>query len=152
MDDAKCELVRGWLSVANRDLAAARRLAGGDDPLWDNAAYHCQQAAEKVVKGYLVFCDRRFKKTHDIADLAKTALQYEARFSAWLDAAKLLTPYAQELRYPVEGEEPLGMDAEHYQEAEQAAAGIFEFVCSLLPEEAQPPKLENSHDYGGDQT
>jgi HEPN domain-containing protein len=54
MDDAKCELVREWLSIAQRDLVAARRLVTGNEPLWDTAVYHCQQAAEKAVKGYLV--------------------------------------------------------------------------------------------------
>ncbi len=142
MADAKCELVREWLSIANRDLAAARRLASGDDPLWDNAAYHCQQAAEKAVKGYPVFCDRRFRKTHDIVDLMETAIEHEARFVAWFDAAKLLTPYAQELRYPAEGEVPLEMDAEHYRDAERAAVGILDFVRSLLPAEARPPAGE----------
>ena len=142
MDEAKCELVREWLSMANRHLAAARRLACGADPLWDNAVYHCQQAAEKAIKGYLVFCDRRFKKTHDIVDLANTAVEYDARFSAWFDAAKLLTPYAQEFRYPAEGREPFEMDAERYREAERAADGIFDFVCSMLPEETHPPKMK----------
>jgi len=141
MDDAKYELVRGWLERAQLDLTTARRLGAGDDPLWETAVYHCQQAAEKAVKGYLVFCDRRFKKTHDVEDLVKVAEEYETRFAAWHAAAQLLTPYAQEFRYPVEGREPWELDEEQYQQAEQAAAGIFAFVCSLLPEEAQPRKV-----------
>ena len=140
MDDAKCELVREWLKSAQLDLTAARRLGAGDDPLWETAVYHCQQAAEKAVKGCLVFCDRRFKKTHDVEDLLKAAEEHEAGFAAWHAAAKLLAPYAQEFRYPVEGRESLELDEEQYQEAEQAAAGIFAFVCSLLPVEARPLK------------
>ena len=132
------ELVREWLDRALLDLTAARRLGTGDDPLWETAVYHCQQAAEKAVKGYLVFKDRRSKKTHDVEDLVKTAEEYETRFVAWHDAAKLLTPYAQEFRYPVEGRERMEIDDEHYRQAEQAAAGFFSFVCSLLPKEAVP--------------
>ncbi len=139
MNDAKCELVQARLLRAQRDLMAAQRLAAGDDPLWDTAAYHCQQAAEKAVKGYLVFCDRRFKKTHDVEELVKAADAYNDRFSAWQDAAKLVTPYAQAFRYPVEGGEPLEIDEGQYRQAEQAAAGLFAFVCPLLPEEARPP-------------
>jgi HEPN domain-containing protein len=138
MADAKCELVREWLERARLDLATARRLGSGKDPLWETAVYHCQQAAEKAVKGYLVFRDRRVKKTHDVEDLVKTAEEYEARFSAWHAAAKLVTPYAQEFRYPVEGRELLELDEEQYRQAEQAAAGILAFVCSLLPQEARP--------------
>ena len=136
MDDPKCELVCEWLLKAQRDLLSARRLAGGDEPLWDTAVYHCQQAAEKVVKGYLVFHDRRFKKTHDVEDLVIMAEACDKRFAAWHDAAKLVTPYAQAFRYPADAPEP---DQEVYAAAEQAAAGLFAFVCSLLPKDAQPP-------------
>jgi len=40
MDDAKCELVREWLERAQLDLATARRLGAGDDPLWEVAGDH----------------------------------------------------------------------------------------------------------------
>ena len=74
-----------------------------------------------------------------VEDLVKAAEEQEPGFAAWHAAAKLVTPYAQEFRYPVHGREPLEIDEEHYRQAEQAAAGIFAFVCSLLPVEAQPP-------------
>jgi HEPN domain-containing protein len=138
MDDPKSELVQAWLVKAQTDLIAARRLAVGNDPLWDAAVYHCQQAAEKAVKGYLVFSDRRFKKIHDVEDLVVMAEECNNRFSAWHDAAKLVTPYAQAFRYPAE-ESQFEPDQHKYVAAEQAAAGLFAFVCSLLPEEARPP-------------
>lgn len=65
MDEAKRSLVQAWLIKAQRDLASAQRLSVGDDPLLDTAAYHCQQAAEKAIKGFLVFSDVRVRKTHD---------------------------------------------------------------------------------------
>lgn len=52
MDDAKRDLVRAWLLRA--DLASARKLAAGADPLLDTAIYHCQQAAEKTLEALLV--------------------------------------------------------------------------------------------------
>ena len=58
MTDAKTQLVRGWLTKAQHDLASARVLAASDPPLLDTAIYHCQQAAGKAVKGYLVYCDQ----------------------------------------------------------------------------------------------
>ena len=50
----------------------------------------------------------------------------------------------QEFRYPAEGREPLELDEEQYQQAEQAAAGLFAFVCSLLPREAQPSEAKQN--------
>jgi HEPN domain-containing protein len=62
MDDAAIELVRDWLTRANHDLRAARMLATGVDPLLDTAIYHCQQAAEKSVKGWLQANDNPLPK------------------------------------------------------------------------------------------
>lgn len=42
-----------WITKAEEDLAAARRLLQ-DDPLPTPAAFHCQQAAEKALKAFLV--------------------------------------------------------------------------------------------------
>jgi len=56
MTDAKAQLVQSWLAKAQHDLAAARVLAASAPPLLDTAIYHCQQATEKAIKGYLVFC------------------------------------------------------------------------------------------------
>jgi HEPN domain len=75
-------------------------------------------------------------KTHDVEKLVELAASYEPAFSAWKKAAETLTPYATAFRYPPKASEP---DNEQYQQAEQAAAGVFACVCSLLPEEARPP-------------
>ena len=53
MDEAKRDLVRAWLTLAQHDLASARKLSTDPDPYLDTAIYHCQQAAEKAVKGFL---------------------------------------------------------------------------------------------------
>lgn len=51
--NARQELARNWLIKAQHDLAAARKLCADPDPYLDVAIYHCQQAAEKTVKGFL---------------------------------------------------------------------------------------------------
>ncbi len=42
MDEAKRELVRGWLVKAQHDLATARKAAAEPDPYLDTTIYHCQ--------------------------------------------------------------------------------------------------------------
>jgi HEPN domain-containing protein len=137
MDEAAGDLVRQWLEKASSDLDSARKLASAPDRILETAFFHCQQAAEKAVKGYLAYRDCPLEKTHDVERLVSLAMSYEPRFSAWQTAAEMLTPYATEFRYPRDAVEP---NEELYQEAEQAAAGLFAFVCSLLPPEVQPPK------------
>lgn len=54
MQKAKVVLVKFWLRKAQRDLAVAQKLAA-DFP--DIAIYHCQQGAEKALKGFLILHD-----------------------------------------------------------------------------------------------
>jgi len=135
MDEAKRELVQTWLTKAQHDLAAARKLAEEPDPYLDAAIYHCQQAAEKAVKGFLVFCDKDFEKTHNIRLLVALAIPCESGFSSWLKTAIQLTPYAGMFRYPGGRLEP---DRVEFDQALKDADELYHFVLSLLPEEIHP--------------
>ncbi|HEY0833800.1 MAG TPA: HEPN domain-containing protein [Azospirillum sp.] len=48
------ESVLPWLGVVEQDMKAIRNNLYGPDPVPTVAAYHCQQAAEKLVKATLV--------------------------------------------------------------------------------------------------
>jgi HEPN domain-containing protein len=135
MDEAKRQLVQSWLIKAQHDLAAARKLSSAPDPYLDTAIYHCQQAAEKAVKGFLVFHDQEFDKTHNIQLLVTLAAPFEKAFSSWLEAAERLTPYAVAFRYPSEILEP---DQSEFDQAVEAAEGLLAFVLSCLPPSVQP--------------
>ena len=135
MSDPKRELVRSWLAKAQRDLASARALAAADPPLLDTAVYHCQQAAEKAIKAFLVFCDCEFGRVHDLEALVIAAAPFAAAFWDWADAARRLTPYVRIYRYPGYADEPTPPE---FGEALEDAEGIFAFVLSLLPEDMHP--------------
>lgn len=135
MSDAKHELVRLWLLKAQRDLGAAHKMAGGQDAYLDVAIYHCQQGAEKALKGFLVFHDQRVEKTHDLSLLVNLAVRADSGFTQWLDAAEQLTPYATAFRYPGEA---LAPSAQEFQKALQAAEGLYAFVLSTLPNDVSP--------------
>jgi HEPN domain-containing protein len=101
----------------------------------DVAIYHCQQAVEKALKGFLTFHDEDFPKTHDLRALTTQACQFEASFSNWLVEASLLTPYAVEFRYPGVISEP---SREEFDEALSAAKRMCEHILKLLPSSVQP--------------
>ena len=65
MDEAKRELVHAWLIKARNDLITARKIGALPDGPLDTAIYHCQQAAEKAVKGFLAFHDHRLERSHE---------------------------------------------------------------------------------------
>lgn len=124
-----------WLTKAQQDLAVAHKLSGGSDPYLGAAIFHCQQAAEKAVKGFLVFHNREFEKTHNIRLLIELALPFETSFSTWLDAGAYLTPFATKFRYPGETMQP---EPEEFQQALADAEGFYAFVLSVLPAEVHP--------------
>jgi HEPN domain-containing protein len=64
--DNKDELVQNWLIKTQHDLLAAKKLSAEPEIYGDIAIYHCQQSAEKAVKGFLILHNQEFPRTHDI--------------------------------------------------------------------------------------
>ena len=60
------EPAAAWLAVVDDDLRQVVNNLHGPLPSLAGAAYHCQQAAEKLVKAVLVEARTAFSKTHDI--------------------------------------------------------------------------------------
>jgi len=77
---------------ARNDLETARLLFSLPDSPTDTAIYHCQQAAEKCIKGWLLWRGQVFPRTHHLGVLLEIAIQLEPNFDPLLDAAELLTP------------------------------------------------------------
>ena len=69
MDEALAKLTREWLTKALHDLQTARIVASSTDGPLDSAIYHCQQAAEKTVKGWLTANNIAFEPMYDLARL-----------------------------------------------------------------------------------
>lgn len=135
MTDAKMQLVQSWLIKAQHDLTSARVLAAHTPPLLETAIYHCQQAAEKALKGYLAFCDREIERVHDLEVLVRAAQMDVPAFADWTAAAIRLTPYARLYRYPGYASEP---SQQQFAQALTDAEGLYAFVLSLLPQDARP--------------
>ncbi len=137
MADASLTEAKAWMVKAWRDLETARRAATGEPPFYDVAVYHCQQAAEKAVKAFLVRHGKPYEKTHDIEVLVDLAGEVNSSFSALTDAADVLTPYATRFRYP---NSTFAVEPEpaEYETALRHAQTIFDFVLHLLPQEARP--------------
>ncbi|MCX7050132.1 MAG: HEPN domain-containing protein [Candidatus Sumerlaeota bacterium] len=129
MDEAKKELVQSWLTKAAHDLAAAKSLAADEEPLLDVAIYHCQQAAEKSVKGLLVAGDICFGKTHDVKALIAQALPIAPELTPFLLTAGDLTNYATEFRYPGAKMAP---EREEFMRALMDSEAIVSLVLKLI--------------------
>jgi HEPN domain-containing protein len=127
--DAQNELARNWLIKAEHDILAAQKLSDQPEIYGDVAIYHCQQAAEKAVKGFLVLHSQAFPKTHDVRLLVQLAIAVNPKFEKYQEASEILTPYATEFRYPSDIMQPT---QEELEDALDKAKDIFDFVISLI--------------------
>jgi HEPN domain-containing protein len=99
------------------------------------AVYHCQQAAEKALKGFLVYHGLRPEKTHDLGLLIERAMEIEPGFGSWQDAADRLTPFATAYRSPGILDQP---NPEDYEEAIDDSETIVKQVLAFLPPGLHP--------------
>jgi len=87
---------REWIKVADRDFGSARSLL--QDGFAENAAYFCQQAAEKLLKAALTEGGREPPKTHDLVEWADLAeIQLTGERQVFLTR---LSDHAARSRYP----------------------------------------------------
>ena len=133
-DPARVSDTKSWLARAADDLEAAERLLKAP-AMFGAAVFHCQQAAEKALKGFLAWHDTPFRKTHDLEESGEACIAIDATLRETIDRAIPLTEYAWKFRYPGEPEEPTREEAD---DALAAARDVYAAIAALLPDEARP--------------
>ncbi|MCL2342460.1 MAG: HEPN domain-containing protein [Firmicutes bacterium] len=94
-----------WFQFADSDLAAAEYLQGMHPQPMEIICYHCQQSAEKYLKGYLIFKDTVAPpRIHNIDTLCEMCSEHDGRFHEIKKACNVLTGYGVQSRYPNEME------------------------------------------------
>jgi len=88
-----------WTILADKDLKSAELLIKNPE-LIENTCYHCQQAVEKYLKGYLVMHGKNPPKKHDLDVLCHLCMNINEKFKQIRDYCSDLTIYAIETRYP----------------------------------------------------
>ena len=114
-----------WFEKAAKDLRCAEIDLAAKPPAPEDALYHCQQAAEKALKGFLVWHDEPFPKTHDLGRLGKQAYEIDPTLETQIEAVVEFTKYAWMFRYPGEIDEPTA------EEAAEALRTVRVFVAAI---------------------
>jgi HEPN domain-containing protein len=125
---------RAWFAKAFNDLRAAETLVATSPPLFDEAVFHCQQAAEKALKGFLACNGCTFRKTHNLEEIGEQCLAIDPSLRDVIDQAVPLSEYAWKFRYPGE---PFQPGPDEVAEALATARGVFEAAVSRLPFDAR---------------
>jgi HEPN domain-containing protein len=94
------EDIKKWIMKALNDLGVARHELNlpEDEMTTDAICFHYQQAAEKLLKAYLVFKNVEFKKIHQLELLLKICSEQDIDFKGLYIGT--LSDYAVEIRYP----------------------------------------------------
>lgn len=123
------EYVNKWIKKADNDLkVASNELSLSTEYMVTEAiCFHSQQAAEKLLKAYLIALGIDFDRTHNIEYLIKLCSSKDKDFID-LDAGNL-TSYAVNIRYPDSFSIP---DIEEAQESYKTAVRIRIMVLEKL--------------------
>ncbi|MBM4284407.1 MAG: HEPN domain-containing protein [Deltaproteobacteria bacterium] len=108
------EQARLYLLKAAEDEALLDEVLGSPRVSDAVIGFHCQQAAEKLLKASLSFLGVRFRKTHDLRELMDLLEDKGHRLPDHLQDLDRLSPYAVEFRYGLfawEEERPLNRQA-----------------------------------------
>ena len=65
---------KAWFRKAKADLRAAEHALLAQPPLLEDLFFHCQQVAEKALKGFLVWNSQPFRKTHSLEEIGELCL------------------------------------------------------------------------------
>lgn len=114
------------------DLKSAEYLLSMHPVPVEVICYHCQQAAEKYLKGYLVLNGMNPPKIHDLDELCKHCLELSNIFNNIADQCSDLTAYGVQPRYPME---PM-LEEQDMQQALNSAKTVRDLILKIAPEMA----------------
>ncbi len=118
-----------WLFHAYQDLLSAKLLIS-DRRLYAQVVFHCQQAIEKSLKGFLLYKTRRLLDGHNITWLCKQAAMLDGCFTKWINKSTYLNRFYIESRYPADIPEDISYaDA---QDMIEYAENIMTDVCDII--------------------
>jgi HEPN domain-containing protein len=119
-----------WCRFAAMDLNSAEYLLNMRPIPVEIVCYHCQQSAEKHLKGYLVLHGMNPPKIHDLDELCKLCMKISDTFKDIADQCSDLTAYGVQPRYPME----LTLEEQDMKQALTSAKEIQEFILTLAPD------------------
>ncbi len=93
---------REWIQKAENDWKAVKILCDSKNSPGDVIVFHCQQLAEKYLKGFLVKNISPLNKTHDLLMLMSGAEKFEPSINMLRKDFNELNDYSVIPRYPDE--------------------------------------------------
>ena len=125
--DKRLEYAKRWFDKAKSDLLDADNNLVADKVPYDTVCFHCQKAAEKLLKGFLVARGCEYPISHNLFVILDKVVEYDSLAESLRETLALLNPYSVEIRYP--GDE-LTLTIDNATEARQAAQQVLDWMKS----------------------
>lgn len=120
---------RSWLKMAESNLTRAGVGRQQESILYEDICFDAQQAAEKALKGLLVFLGHAAPRTHSIGYLLRLVEEQAViPVPPGIREAALLSDYAVTTRYPGDWEP---VDEDEYLRAFMLASAVWDWVVSI---------------------
>ena len=97
---AEPELVKEWLEKAEEDFQFAASVLE-DTIFYAQICFHFHQAAEKLLKAFVIASDLEFQKIHDLLILLNLCAGVAPELQEIQEHCRFLNRYYIETRYPV---------------------------------------------------
>ena len=97
---AKEKIAIEWFSKGKKDIDDAEFLLKNNRAA-ENISFHIQQAAEKYIKGFLIYNEWKLEKIHDLVKLIEEAIKIDKSFKQFIGPMRRITNFYFESRYPV---------------------------------------------------
>jgi len=92
--------VKEWFMIADDDFDSAKILNDAVKKHREIICYHCSQAIEKYLKGYLVYNDIVPERTHNLYYLNTVCSEIDKVFETIKKECAVLTRFSSDVRYP----------------------------------------------------
>jgi len=89
-----------WLKIADDDFDSAKILNEAAHKHCEVICYLCAQAAEKYLKGYLIYNEIIPEKTHNLPYLNSLCIEIDNNFVNIKTICNYLNRFANDIRYP----------------------------------------------------
>lgn len=118
-----------WFEMAKKDMRSAEILYEHDA---DNGivCFHCQQAIEKYLKGFLIKVTGELQEGHNLIKLCKKVIAYNNALNEFVKDMAFVNTYYIETRYPAD--DPLLVSKEDAKECIEIAIKVIEKIEKIM--------------------
>ena len=125
-------IIDEWFRFAHMDLEMAKNSLATMHPApLELVCYHCQQSAEKFLKGLIIRYDEMAEKTHDLSRLLNILRKKIDVPDSIAEKAESLTMYGIRARYPLEISVDEAQTRRAISQAEQVKAWAEDVIGKL---------------------